>query len=90
AADGYTRAGVGTLPLGEKFSLSGRCGFFYHDAEATTGGVIEREPSESDPFVGLGVGFDLSEVFQINAGVDYIDTDDAEPLLATVGFTLRF
>ena len=89
-ADGYTLAGVGTLPLSERFSLKGRLGFYFHDTTTIEAGVVSNDSSESDLFVGLGIGFDLSEVFELNAGVDYLDTDDADPMFATVGFTLRF
>ena len=90
SADGFALAAVGTLPLAERFSVHGRAGFWFHDSRTTVDGLAEAEQSEESPFVGLGLGFALTETVELNAGIDYIDTDDADPLLATVGFTLRF
>jgi len=90
SADGFTFAGVGTLPLGGRFSAIGRFGFFFHDGESTAAGFTEQDPSEANPFVGLGLAFSVSEAIDVNVGVDYLDTSDADPLFATVGLTLRF
>ncbi len=53
-------------------------------------GIAEDSPSEQSPFIGIGLAYDLSEVLEVNVGIDYIDTDDADPTLATLGLTLRF
>lgn len=90
SADGFSLAGVGTIPMGERFSLLGRLGFFYHDGKASAGGITENDPSESNPFVGLGLAFSLNEKVDLNLGVDYIDTDEADPTIAMLGLTIGF
>ena len=90
SADGFSLAGVGTLPLSERFSAMARFGFYFHDGESSAAGITENDPSEANPFVGLGLAYGLSEVFDVNVGVDYLNTEDADPVIAMVGVTLRF
>lgn len=78
------------MPLGEKFSAMGRLGYFFHDGDSSVAGVSEPSPSEESPFVGVGLAYDLTEMLEVNIGVDYINTKDADPMLATLGLTLRF
>ena len=90
SASGFTLAAIGTLPLSERFSLIGRLGYYFHDGESSAAGVVEASPSEESPFIGIGLGYDISEVLEFNLAYDYIRTDDADPALATIGLTLRF
>lgn len=90
SADGFSLAGVGTIPLSERFSAKARFGFYFHDGNSSTAGITENDPSEANPFVGIDLAYELSEVFDVNVGVDYLNTDDADPVIAMVGVTLRF
>ncbi len=90
SASGFTLAAIGSLPLSERFSLIGRLGYYFHDNESSVAGVVEDSLSEQSPFVGIGLGFDISEVLEINLAYDLIKTDDADPTLAMLGLTLRF
>lgn len=89
-ADGFSFAAVGTLPLGERFSATARFGFYFHDGQSTTAGITANDPSDQNPFVGLGLSYDLTEALEMNVGVDYFDIKNAQPLLATIGLTFRF
>ena len=90
SADGFSLAGVGTIPLSERFSAKARIGFFFHDGESSTAGLTENDPSEANPFVGLGLAYEISDLVDVNVGVDYLDTSDADPVIAMLGLTLRF
>ncbi len=90
SADGFSLAAVGTLPLSERFSAMGRLGYYFHDGESSVAGITERDSSEESPFIGIGLAFELTEVLDLNVGVDYINTKDADPTIATLGLTLRF
>jgi len=90
SADGFTLAGVGTVPLSERFSLQGRLGFYFHDGNTEAGGITENNPSESNPFVGVALAYSLNEKVDLNLGVDYLDTKEADPTMATLGLTIRF
>jgi len=89
-ADGFSLAAVGTLPLSERFSAMGRIGYYFHDGESSTAGITERDPSEERPFFGVGLAYQLSDALDLNLGLDYVNTRDADPALATLGLTLRF
>ena len=90
SASGFTLAAIGSLPLSERFSVIGRLGYYFHDGESSAAGVVEDSPSDQSPFVGIGLGYDISEILEINLAYDLIKTDDADPTLATLGLTLRF
>jgi OOP family OmpA-OmpF porin len=90
SADGFQLGGVATIPVSERFSVTGRLGFFFFDGESEAGGIIEKDPSESRPYAGLGLAYGLNESVDLNLGVDYLDTDDADPVLAMLGLTVRF
>lgn len=89
-ADGFTFAVAGTLPLSERLSALARVGFYFSDGQSTTAGITENDPSDQNPFIGVGIGYDLSEYIEVNLGADYFDMDVAQPWLASVGVTIRF
>ena len=90
SADGFSLAGVGTIPLSDRFSAMARIGFYFHDGKATAAGITENDPSEANPFVGLGLAYGLNDLVDVNFAVDYLNTSDADPVIAMVGLTLRF
>lgn len=90
SADGFQLGGVATIPLSERFSVKARLGFFFFDGESTVDGITEKDPSETNPYVGIGMTYNLNDSVGLNLGVDYVDTDQADPTLAMVGLTVRF
>ena len=88
-ADGWTVAAVGNLPLSERWSVHAKAGYYFWDGRASAAGVVSND-SGSDPFVGLGVAYNLSDNAEINLGVDYYNVDDLEPLIGAIGFSFRF
>lgn len=89
-ADGFTFAAAATLPLSERLSALARVGFYFSDGQSTTAGITENDPSDENPFVGVGLGYSLSEYIDVNLGADYFDMDVAQPWMASVGVTVRF
>lgn len=90
SADGFQLGGVATFPVGEHFSIKGRLGYFFFDGKSKADGIIEKDPSESNPYVGLGLAYHINESVDLTLGADYVDTDQAEPMLAMLGLTFRF
>ena len=88
--DGFSLAVLGSLPMSERLSLRGKAGVFFSDGRSTVAGVRENDPSDESAFVGAGLGYDLSERAGVFLDVEYYDLDDAEPLLASLGFAFRF
>jgi OOP family OmpA-OmpF porin len=89
-ADGFAFAVVGTLPLSEKLSAQGRLGYYFHDGQSTAAGITENDPSDENPFVGLGLSYALNDAFEVNLAADYFDLEGAQPLVASVGLSYRF
>jgi len=89
-ADGFSFAAVGRLPLGEQFSAKARVGFYFSDGQSTVNGITENDPSEQNPFVGLGLAYELTESVQLSLDADYFDLETAQPLVASLGFSIRF
>lgn len=89
-ADGFTIAAAGKLPISEHLSALARIGFYFSDGQSTTAGITENDPSEQNPFIGIGLGYSLSENIDANVSADYFDLDAAQPWLASVGITVRF
>jgi OOP family OmpA-OmpF porin len=89
-ADGFAFAVVGTVPLSEKFSAQGRFGYYFHDGQSTTAGITENDPSDQNPFVGLGLSYDLNDALELNLAADYFDLEGAQPLVASIGLSYQF
>ena len=87
---GWTIAAVGKIPMGEKFAIQAKAGMFFSDGKSSVGGVVENDPGDQDPFVGLGLAYKFNEKTQIDIGADYYDMDDVQPLVASIGLSFRF
>lgn len=77
SADGPVVSVLGILPLGERFSLYGRAGFTFLNADGTaritTGGQTQRASQtsqETDPVLGVGVEFNLSKYWAVRVAWD--------------------
>lgn len=85
SVSGAYLAGVGILPLGERWSLFGRIGVFGGTAESdislvANGITLSSEHVEDDGsemMYGVGAGFSISERIDLRLQFDRIDTDDA-------------
>jgi len=89
-ARGYSLAATGRLPISQRFAAKGRIGYLFSDGETTIDGITEDDSSEKDPFVGVGLTFSPVETVRLSLDVDYIDGDQIQPLVATVGFSIHF
>ena len=89
-ADGYSLAATGRVPMGERFSANGRVGYYFSDGQSTVAGITENDPSERNPFVGVGLAYGLTEIVRLRLDVDYFDMDEVQPIVASVGFSIHF
>ena len=89
-ANGYSLAATGRLPMGQRFAAKGRVGYYFSDGQTTIAGITEDDSSEQNPFVGVGLAFSPTETVRLSLDVDYLDGDDIQPLVATVGFSIHF
>ena len=96
----FELVGVGTLPLGNNFSLYGKIGLYRADTEATaTAGAlsVREEESNTDLTFGIGAQFDLSKRFAIRAEWQrYQDVDGGDTIgegdvdVISIGALFRF
>jgi OOP family OmpA-OmpF porin len=89
-AHGYTLAATGRLSMSQRFAVKGRIGYYFSDGEATVDGITEDDPSENNPFVGVGLAFSPVETVRLSLDFDYMDGDEIQPLVATLGFSIHF
>jgi OOP family OmpA-OmpF porin len=89
-AYGYSLAATGRMPMGQRFAAKGRVGYYFSEGQTTIEGITEDDPSEKNPFVGLGLAFSLAETVRLSFDVDYMDGDNIQPLVATVSLSIHF
>lgn len=81
-ADGWGAAAVLSLPLTENFSLNGKAGQFFWDADRRTAvpigvpGVVSDDGD--DPFYGAGVKFRLNELIDLRLEWERYDVADID------------
>jgi len=88
ASVGYI-AGVGTLPLNDKFSISARLGAFTASGDVNSSGLVSRSTEfeeDSAAIVGASLNYLVTE--QLSLEVRYDNLDDFD--LAAVGLKYHF
>jgi OOP family OmpA-OmpF porin len=93
-ADGFTVGAVGILPIGQKFDLFAKAGFFMWDSEATVSmqgfGTESASDDGSDPTYGLGFGWNLSERSRLRFEADRYEVEDLDIDTYLVGYAFSF
>ncbi|MBT8079358.1 MAG: outer membrane beta-barrel protein [Gammaproteobacteria bacterium] len=89
-ADGWTLSAVGRIPFADRWAVQAKAGFFFWDGQSSVNGVVERDPGDQNPFVGIGIAYRFNENVQLDVGVDYYDMDDVQPLIGAMALSFRF
>jgi OmpA-OmpF porin, OOP family len=90
---GFSVGVVGSLPLGERFSLHGRVGFWGWEQEArdTTGGFpFSAMADGSDIYYGIGATFHVTKMIGVRAEWEQYKMNSDKASLATLGVLFRF
>ena len=90
--DGFTLGAVGRIPVGDKFSIVPRFGFYMWDGsgQGFVNGVqvISLDDDGTDPYFGVGAEYAFSK--QVFAGAHFVrfdvDGDDVDVFELKVGF----
>lgn len=104
SAQGPALSALGILPIGERFSVFGRVGLSFLNAEGTARIVLDgasqrlsQSSQKSDPVLGVGAELSLSRHFAIRLAWDrYFDigtedvTGDVDADLITLGMRIGF
>ena len=92
-SDGFSLSGVGSIPLGEEFSLVGKLGYAKIDSKATgsnTGGKVKSDGVT----YGFGGQYNVSPMVGIRAGWDKYKLDDSafkgDISLVSIGAVFKF
>jgi len=89
-ADGFTLGAIGSLPIGDRFSLFARAGAFFWDGDAEINDVSAASPEETNFYYGAGARFALTEKLSVTADGSRYDLDGTDSTILSVGLDYRF
>lgn len=89
-ADGWTLGGTLGLPLNEQFSLYGRAGVFFWDADVEVDGFSINVPEDENPYYGGGARVDVTSQLSLIGDWTRYELDIIEIDVISVGFQYRF
>jgi len=90
AADGWTLGGTLGFPLTEQFSLYGRAGVFFWDADVDIDGFSIDVPEDENPYYGGGAKVDVTSNLSLVGDWTRYELDTIESDVISVGFEFRF
>jgi len=90
AADGWTLGGTLGLPLNEQFSLYGRAGVFFWDADVEIDGFSIDVPADENPYYGGGAKVDVTSNLSLVGDWTRYELDSIDSDVISVGFEYRF
>jgi opacity protein-like surface antigen len=90
SAEGWTAGGTLDLPLGDSFSLFGRAGIFFWDADVSIDGFSIDVPGDENPYYGAGARVKVSPNFSLIGDWSRFELDDVDTDVISIGFQYRF
>ncbi len=88
SADGFTFGAIGYLPLNDKFSLYGRAGMYFWDGDAEINEVSQAAPEDTNPYVGLGLSYAISERVFLTGDWSHFKLESANGDMLTLGLQI--
>lgn len=90
--DGYTLGLALSLPVGEKFSVTGRLGTYFWDANATLNGESLGSDDGNDLYYGIAGYYKLNDQIKVGAGWNRytFDSDGDDTDVDTYSVNVRF
>ena len=89
-ADGFTLGAAGSIPVSERFALTGRAGMYFWNGNAEINNVTQASPEDSNLYLGAGVSFDLGEHFQLTGDWTRYELEVAVSSVFSVGLQYQF
>jgi OOP family OmpA-OmpF porin len=90
SADGFTFGAAGSIPVSERFALTGRAGAFFWNGSAEINNVSQATPEDSNLYLGAGVSFDVSKSFQLTTDWTRYELESASSGVFSVGLQYQF
>jgi OmpA-OmpF porin, OOP family len=91
--DGFSAGIVGSLPLGQAFSVHGKFGFWGYEqvARDTTGGFPFNETAnDGDIYFGVGIAYQMTKTVGVRLEWEQYHMNADKANLATLGMLFRF
>ena len=89
-ADGFTLGMTGTLPLGKKFGLYGRTGYFFWDGDAEINSVSQARPEDTNLYLGAGAQYSFSERWSLVGDYSAYRLEDTMSAVVSLGLIVNF
>jgi OOP family OmpA-OmpF porin len=92
-ADGFYAAAIGSLPLGDRFSLFARLGYAFYEATASLqapGIALSESDEDEDLLYGIGATAQFTDAFGVRLELESIDVSDAAFEMFTLSAIYRF
>ena len=77
-------------PISDNFSVIGRAGVFFWDAEVSVDGFSIDTPGDENPYYGAGAKVDVSDNLALIGDWTRFELDDVDTDVISIGFTYRF
>ena len=90
SADGFTFGAAGSVPLGQRFALTGRAGLFFWNGSAEINNVSQATPEDSNLYLGAGASFDVSTKFQLTTDWTRYELENTASGVFSVGMQYSF
>ncbi|MBU2676227.1 MAG: porin family protein [Gammaproteobacteria bacterium] len=90
SADGWTLGGTLGLPLNKQFSLYGRAGVFFWDADVDIDGFSIDIPADENPYYGGGAKVDVTSNLSLVGDWTHYELDNIDSDVISLGFEFRF
>lgn len=88
-ADGFVIGVLGTVPVGERFSLFGKLGSYFWDGDSRINDLTVATPGDTNLYLGAGVSFRLSERLLLTADASRYELDDTNSSVYSAGITIE-
>jgi len=90
SADGFTLGATGSIPLGERFALTGRAGMFFWNGNAEINNVSQATPEDSNLYLGAGARFQLGKKIQLTGDWTRFDLKGTDSGVFSIGLQYQF
>ncbi|MGI9220736.1 MAG: porin family protein [Woeseiaceae bacterium] len=90
SADGFTLGATGTLPLGDRWMLFARAGAFFWDGNASINNVTAATPADSNLYLGVGAGFNMTKKLSLTIDGSRYDLDGTSSTVLSAGLKYAF
>ena len=90
SADGWTAGATLDLPINNNFSLFGRAGVFFWDADVSVDGFSIDVPGDENPYYGAGAKLNISPNFSLIGDWSRFELDDVDTDVISIGVQYRF